>query len=95
MNSPVSSAVTILRLPPELQRHPGACGDVGSGNRGLLAGYAAAYGVKLQAEVLGGFDRAAHGFADERRDFDSALLNVEDYGSGGRQFCLGVRVWSL
>lgn len=57
---------------------------MGSGGGGLLAGYSTAYGIQLQTDVLGGFYRSAHRLPDERRHFDSALLDVEDDGSGNR-----------
>ena len=84
-----------VELPPELHRDSRPRSHVSSGDGRLLAGDSAAYGVKLQAEILGGFDRAAHRFADEGRDFDSALLDVEDYGSGRRGICQRVRAWRL
>jgi hypothetical protein len=43
---------------------------------GLLAGYAAADCIEFEAGVLGSFDRAPHGLADERGHFDSALFDV-------------------
>ena len=60
-------------------------GYVGPGLRGLLPRHATAHGFQFEAGVLSGFHGAAHGLADEGWNFDSALLNIEHYGSGGWQ----------
>jgi len=54
-----------------------------TGQRRLLAGYAAADGVELEAGVLSGFYSTANGFADKGGDLDSAFLYVEDHRSSG------------
>jgi hypothetical protein len=57
--------VKILTLSPELHRDPRPCGHVRSCGGRLLAGYSAADGVQLQANVLRAFHGPAHRFADE------------------------------
>jgi len=57
--------------------------------RRLLARHAAAYGFEFEAGILSGFYGSADGFAYETWDFDAALLDVEDYGSGLGQVRLG------
>jgi hypothetical protein len=47
-----------------------------SSGRRLLAGDAAADGHEFQSGVLRSFHSAAHGFADEGRYFDAALLHI-------------------
>jgi hypothetical protein len=48
----------------------------------LLAGHAAADGFQFEASILSGFYGTAHGLADKRRYFNSALLYFQDHGSG-------------
>ena len=50
-----------------------------------------------ESSILGGFHGTAHGFAYERRHFDSALLDVENDGSCGGSFVWlqRPRVWRL
>jgi hypothetical protein len=54
-----------------------------------LAGEAAAYGIKLESGVLRSFDGAAESFADKRRDFDAALLYIQNYRTADGQFGFG------
>ena len=73
--------VEAFDLSPELHGHSRPGGHVGSGDRRLLSRYTAAYRFELQTGILRGFDRAAHGLSHEGRDFDSALLDVENDGA--------------
>ena len=69
----------------ELYSHARARSHVRSSYRSLLTGQAAADGFQLKAGVLSGFECAAHGFAYEGWDFDSALFYVEDDCALGRE----------
>jgi hypothetical protein len=55
---------------------------MGSGGWSLPSSDAAPDKFELQPGILGGFYRAAHGFADERGDLNSALLDLQDHRSG-------------
>ncbi len=68
----------------ELDGDPSACRNVGSGGWSLLAGYAAADRLQFQARVLCSIESSSYRFPNKRGHFDSALLDVEDDGSGFR-----------
>ena len=70
------------RLPSELDGHSRSGGDVRSGDRSLLAGYAAADWFEFEPGILSDFNRVANGLADKRWDFDAALLDIEDDRAG-------------
>jgi len=53
-----------------------ACGNMRPWCWSLLPGHAATDGFQLQAGVLRGFHRAAHGLTHKRWYFDPALLDV-------------------
>ena len=63
-------------LPSELHCYVRSGGNVRSRQRRLLPGHTAAYGFQFKTSILRGFDGAADRFPDERRHFDSALLNI-------------------
>lgn len=68
---------------------------MGSCYRILLTGYSAAYCFEFKIRVLRGFHGAAKRLTDERRNFDAALLNIQDYGSTRGKLGLRGRVWSF
>jgi hypothetical protein len=55
-----------------------------AGWRSLLAAETAADGFEIQSGFLRSFDGSAYGLADERWNFDAALLHVQDHCSGCR-----------
>ena len=73
----------------------GSGGHVRSGWWRLLAGHATAYGFQFETCILSGFHGTADGFPDEGGDFDSALFDIQDDGSGGWSFCLRRAIRSL
>jgi hypothetical protein len=75
---PRSGKVT---LPSELHRHVRARDHMGSRHGSLLPRQAAAYGFQFKAGGLRGFHCAAHCLPSKRRHFDSALLDIQDYGA--------------
>lgn len=85
----VLSVVEDFDLSPELHGHARPGGHVGSGERRLLSRYTATYRIKLQTGILRSFDRTTHGLSHERRNLDSALLDVEDDGAARGQLRLG------
>ena len=62
---------------------------MGSGERRLLSRYTAADRFELQTGILRSFDRTTHGLSHERRNLDSALLDVEYDGAARGQ----LRLW--
>ena len=70
-----------LSLPSKLHSDSRSGRHVRSRWGRLFTRYPAAYGFEVETGVLGGFHRAAHGFANEGWDFDATLLYVDHYGS--------------
>lgn len=68
---------------------------MGSGHRGLLARYSAAYDFEFEAGILGGFYGAAERLAYEGGDFDASLLDVEDDRAAGGKLGLACGLYSL
>ena len=86
-----------VELSSELYRNMRACGHVRPCRRRLLPSQAAADGLQFEAGVLRGLHSAADSLAHERRNFDPALFNIQDYGPSRRRrrgLCVR-RIWSL
>jgi hypothetical protein len=58
---------------------------VGPGCGRLLPRHSAAHSIEFEAEILSSFDSAAHGLPNERWNFDSTLLDVQNDGTAGGQ----------
>src|SRR4029077_515361 len=87
MKKPASEADPVRGSPLEFHHNPAAGRDMTSGCGRLLACQAASYRAQLELVLFGKLQRGTHALAREIRDFDAALLHVENHGARPRRAC--------